>query len=443
MNRALQVLAAGVGLVLLTPAAALVAPLTLHEVDVAGAFTLGDDVVVARPGRQVEFSIAANPLDPDNLVVVGDAVGSSMNVFTSHDGGATWAHQDMPATGYTSGAYGTVAFGADGVAYAGWWAYRAGYAHAVVLSTSTDGGDTWTTRATPHESPGLYPFERRGMIATGPAPGEVVMAWDHYTEEGLLGYGLIRTTDGGVTWSPLVIHPGNDAMPLAGAAGELFIIRRSADGPDLVMDRSVDGGRTMVSTPVMPSMYYGSLDLMPWTMWSYPSIARAAGGPHAGRLYVAAPIPDEVTGADLAVARSDDRGATWTVEVLPRPGMPVFQALAVMPDGTVGVSFLDTALYPMSNTPLWSRATLSNEAPLVHSLSWQRPGRDWHTTILTDVPTFAGVTRWWGNYEGLAATPRGFHPAFADGRGQPPCEDCTYPSPEAPLDFATLRWTPP
>lgn len=92
--------------------------------------------------------------------------------------------------------------------------------------------------------------------------------------------------------------------------------------------------------------------------------------------------------------------------------------MAIMPDGTVGIAYMDTVLSPNTWGPL-SRVgdLLTDGTVLSQSLSVKGPGdAAWTSTLLTDLPSPADATGFWGDYQGLAATSKGFHPAFGDAR---------------------------
>lgn len=415
---------------------------------------LGDDVIVEVPDNQDEFSIAANPLDPDNLVVGANdyshptfVVGPG--VFVSFDGGATWRHGFIPIPGpYTSGYDPAVAFGPDGTAYyAGIAADPLTREGGVFVSTSNDGGRTWATTV-PFTNPPLPDTtdHDKPYVATDPGTGAIYLTFMFRAHGGVQRTAFTKSTDGGATWSaPLILGPGQFSLPAAGADGEIYVTWRDWPVQDRVwFAASSDGGASFtVSSP---------LDLgleeipVPFRAWPYPVMAVAHSGPHRGRVYLGGPQGvTEVQGpqqalalaTDLVVLHSDDGGATWSEpDRIVRPGVQLMPWMAVQPDGTLGLAYMDTVLAPWSYVP--SRS-LPAPTPLVQSLSVKRPGELlWSTTVLTDEPSLAWASDFWGDYQGLAATGKGFHPAFADARGANaavPCF-CTF---EAPLDFATMR----
>jgi len=245
----------------------------------------------------VSGRVSAIAVDPNNPahVLVGAANGG---VWESQDRGASWAPRTDYAATLTVGA---IAFARAnpttvycGTGEGNWWSYLG----AGVLR-STDGGTTWTTRCT-------APFVGQGFydLIVDPADGQHLLA-------GTTG-GLYVSTDGGVNWTrrrtprtwSLAIHPAG------GAAAE--ILAACSDG----LFRSTDGGNTWtaVSLPGSPGP------------WNRLAVAIAPSNPAVAYVW------GERSGAFLW-RRS---GGTWASVTVP-PGVNTSQGwydwfLAVAPD---------------------------------------------------------------------------------------------------------------
>ncbi|HEV8361493.1 MAG TPA: sialidase family protein [Candidatus Thermoplasmatota archaeon] len=396
----------------------------------------GDDVIVAVPNNQNEYGIAANPRNADNLVAgandyeLGDAWAG---FYTTFDGGATWTHGRIPLPAlYTVSGDPTLVFDQAGNAYYGGIAFNRGStnngANAIFVSKSLDGGLTWST-VTPFTSPSGATFHDKPYINADPVSGAIYLTYTHFGSNG--GISFSKSTNGGLAWTPrVVIGGGQFSLPVAGQGGEIFVTWTSGGAK---FARSLDGGATWsVTTPL--SISIGEVPVG-FRIFAYPVMDVARGGPHAGRVYLAAPqrLVPGVAG-DLTIITSDDGGLSWSEpEAIVRPGTQLMPWMAVQPDGTVGIAYMDTILTPWSwvNSPPGSAPTL-----LLQSLSTKGPDDPaWLTTITTDLPSRSDTASFWGDYQGMAATSAGFHPAFGDGRNGDAC-NCNV---AAKLDFGTMR----
>jgi hypothetical protein len=169
-----------------------------------------------------------------SAVVVSGAYQNVNRLYVSHsnDGGATW-QQVAVAVGQVFpkfDAYSNLAIAKDGTVYLTWMyceAIGSGYCGSqetayMVLSTSKDGGNTWSSpklMATVTLLPGLLPNTNIGITnypviavdnSNGPYAGNLYVVM--YTWTGTyMRVQVVRSTDGGNTWSkPVPVAPPSD-----------------------------------------------------------------------------------------------------------------------------------------------------------------------------------------------------------------------------------------
>lgn len=91
----------------------------------------------------------------------------------------------------------------EGNLYNAWTDFGGPHDSEIVVSRSTDGGDTWTTRAPISNAVNAGSHNQGINIHTGPN-GEVYAAWSIYnswpSDEGAIGFA--KSLDGGATWTP-------------------------------------------------------------------------------------------------------------------------------------------------------------------------------------------------------------------------------------------------
>jgi len=290
---------------------------------------------------QNETTVAVNPTNASNLVagandyrVCCDFTGlndASGWAYYSFDGGATWANVQLPGLTAETGGTGVfkkfdsagdpaVAFSPDGVAYYSNIVFsRVSFASGVAVSSSRDGGRTWS-------APNLVTFVDAGnffhdkeWIAAGTG-GRVVVTWTRFNQ-GPKGEGYLRSPivgaysqDYGKTWnrqgSPISDgpHPFDQGSQVQyGPDGALYVSYEAASPSTgyatdaMVIARSTDDGQTFQTKELARvyddrdcyPTYAGSQTLsdMHFRLNSYPSMS-----------------VDPVTG-QIALVWTDEQGA--------------------------------------------------------------------------------------------------------------------------------------
>ena len=332
-----------------------------------------------------ELSLAINPADPENVVVVSLAAGPASGpqttnyAYVSRDGGLTWKTIMAPnPQGRTQGDD-AVTFDARGRAYRSYISFEgirvarpARAWNGIFVSRSDDGGLTWypPVPVVDHINT-VEPFEDKPWLVTDNAPGSphrgnLYLAWTRFDVYGSADPAdstqilFSRSLDQGKSFSvPFRISDsGGDAVdsddtvegavPAVGPNGEVYVAWAGPQG--IVFDRSTDGGWSFGEDRVIADNPGG------WDI-PLPGMARHNGmpvtevdlsqGPDRGTVYVSW-IDVRNGDPDVFVTASRDGGDTWEAPVRvnddPRGNgrAQLFTWMAVDPvDGSVNLVFLD------------------------------------------------------------------------------------------------------
>jgi hypothetical protein len=406
---------------------------------------------------EVEPQVAVNPTNPSNIIAVyqqdrwSDGGAHGLVAAVTHDGGATWheswAHFSTCAGGtaanggnYDRASDPWVTFAPNGDAYQISLSISADQlTSAILVSKSTDGGDTWSEPTTLIRDTAPYPFnplnDKESITADPKNANNVYAVWDqvHLPSDNADVNALhssafrgdimfSRSTDGGVTWEPArdlfaqnknQFAIGNQIVVLPnGTLVDVFNYSvgsgRQPSGVQTfeAVIRSTDKGQTW-SQPIIIAQDQDVPVVDPDTgapVRAGTNIPEIAVAPK-GDLYVvwADGRFSNGTHDDVVLSRSTDGGLTWStpIKVNQPMGVAAFTpAVHVAADGTVGVTYYDFR----NNTPAPGLPTdyflVQSETPS-DPLSWAETRV---TSTSFDMET-APITRGYflGDYEGLTS----------------------------------------
>jgi hypothetical protein len=396
-----------------------------------------------------------NPRDPRNIVVAWqqdrfaiDGGALSNVIAVTKDGGSTWRRVLVPklsrCTGgsdeRTSDAW--LSFGGDGTLYLASLTFSEFPTNQVVagpteinVATSRDGGMTWSKPVY------VQPFDRtyndREVVTADPKrPGHVYVAFvKRYGALGESGIEMFSSTsDHGKTWSlprPIVVPPPGiltdpaliEVLPDGSLLNVALLANLSPFLPEqvprvpwlIVTSRSTDGGLTW-SLPVVVAQINPAAPLDPDTgkvTRAYNLVSAAVG--KNGMAYITWNEIDALNRSAIFIARSADKGKTWSAPgLVHREAAQAFiPMIAVDGSGAVGISFDDFRNDRRGDKQLTTDVWLDVS---------RDDGRTWRETHLagpfnmltaaeSDSSGVAGL--FVGDYQGIAALPRGFVNAFA------------------------------
>jgi len=281
---------------------------------------------------QNEPFVAVNPNNSNHIVVGANswqAGNGRFDVFAyvTFDGGKTWTSSqpyiDRNASRLNA-ADPTVAFGTDGKVYFGFVALTPA-AGAVAVSTSLDGGRTWSSQSWATSFTGAA--DKPAIAASN---GSLYV---FYQNQALLS---TVSADGGSTWSAAatIEAGGRNAAPVVDQNGNVYVFYNTADA--IKMAKSTGSRITTVASTVAlqarPTQYRASI---------YP----AAGVDANGGFYVAwADGRNAGRGNDILYSHSVN-GTNWSAPVTVNTDSgsadQLMPALSVGRDGVVNIAWLD------------------------------------------------------------------------------------------------------
>jgi hypothetical protein len=404
---------------------------------------------------QSETSITVNPNNP-NILVGGsnEIVRLPMRGYFSSDGGKSWGAVDLPlpppatTNGTDFGSDPGVGFDTRGNVYYSYIVvffnrtFRTVQGTEMAVAKSTDEGKTWPQVTFFNFNSGKGKFNDKPMIAVDTNPSSpfrdsVYVAWDNASNNAgksssnnaLL---FARSTDGGKTFSnPLALNtltggPNSviGADPFVGPKGEVYVAWHDVQNNRLMVNSSFDGGVTFGQQQSIAPTIVSFDDAIP-AMASrhallYPACdADRSNSPNRGTLYCSWMDETATNGTDVFVARSSNRGASWSAPVRVNDDPTGVrkdqfnQWLSVDPaSGSINVSWNDARNDPSNiKTDIFFAQSTNGGASFASNVKV--------TTVMTDESAnnpCADAGNQYGDYEGIVAFSGIIHPIWTDGR---------------------------
>jgi hypothetical protein len=422
------------------------------------------------PNSEVEPFNAVNPLHPANQIAVwqqdrwSNGGAHALVAAASFDGGATWGAQtalpfNMCAPGglsYERASDPWVSIGPDGIAYAISISFnQTNNDNAVAAVRSTNGGVSWDHLAVIRQDNNQNQFfnDKESVTADPTRPQTAYAVWDQLAgpvdNPAVLVHNLhsfigpswfSKTTDGGVTWTPakIIVPMRQNQQSIANVVvvaptGTLydFFTLITGTGPNkgpqstaphglaIAFIKSSDAGDTWTAPKIVQQI--GSLTVtdpntgLPLRTADFD--AAPAVDPVTGQLYLAWQDARDTTGPNgkgafsrILETTSTDGGDTWAdpVAVSDSPqGISAFlPALAVAPDGTVGLTYYDFRSLAADNTTTLPTDVWFKSAPRGGSLAAASESHVTGPFNMLVAPNAGGF--FLGDYQGLAASTTGF-----------------------------------
>ncbi len=436
-------------------------PLALARASIVVGFSSNVRVNDVVAGPQMEPSVAANPVNTQNLIAAYE--DQALNPYkcvsyTSGDLGRTWTGRTLRPTGAIDFCSDPVVrFRSDGVAYLVYLHYFTQSAERfttqLAIQNSTDGGLTWGNEVT--IASGLVigcpgdPVLDKPWLAIDSANSVIYVSYTHYFYDAKCTYtnqvGLYRSTDGGQTWS------GTDVTPV-GALGELLQASNLAVGTDgslfvawydslldgyfagqfaIDFKRSTDRGVSFPASATRIVTAYETQKQLPnlmWRVWATMGPKMVAGlnpsNPSYVNIYLVYGARPQAQGtgtdeADIFFSKSTDSGATWSSSIRLNTDSTdtpqFFPSIAVHDTNNLHVTYGDMSI----NSALpYSQYQIVHRQSSDGGVSWQA-GSQSVTNAVSDSLNSAFL----GDYFDIATSGARVIPIWADRRSGNNLED--------------------
>ena len=396
--------------------------------------------------NESEESIAVNPTNPDNIVIVSNVDYPQAGMFkaVSFDGGVNWTRSLIGDNDNLSDACcdPSLAFDHYGNLFL---AYLYNVENTVPVALSTDGGLHFDVIATiakpektntpPNKERSLFRFVDQPTIVAGAgavwmvfnAGGPVVATGAPVTDLGVVGsFNPLEIVPGSnnCTYGDVAIGPSGKVMQVctlteSGQGGGKLLVNVDPDG----LGPAGFGARVSVTDThvggfdFIPPQPDRSVDAEPGLAWD------RTGGPHNGRVYLVYTIEqrNESDNTDIQVRYSDDNGASWSAPVRVNDDMTVnsqfLPKISLDPtSGHLAVSWYDARNDLGAGGPYDTDGVPNDDAQLFAAFSSDgtafTPNRRVSLGTSNSHDAHNGID--YGDYSGLAFYGGLAHPAWAD-----------------------------
>jgi BNR repeat protein len=315
----------------------------------------GTNVKVSSSSASSQYAptIAVDPTDPLHLVACAldsrNAPDRNAAYYASFDGGATWSEFLDTHTAPFEANASAVAFGRNGETRQFQGLELAPYSY-LNAGTSTDGGVTEPTWIYSYSS--AYESSVAVDRSSGPYANYLYVAAVYFTFQQGYYYTVSVSTssDGGQSWTYSdAFHGGSHSLESTAlavdSAGVVHVVFYDDVTTSITTVSSADGGATWGPPSVISNAKPFDIPNLATSVHPAPKLATdISGGPFDGTLYVAWAQSGGPTGPNVVFSSSADHGATWST---PSPASDVTTnsqytpCIAVDPQGNLDVGFYD------------------------------------------------------------------------------------------------------
>jgi hypothetical protein len=407
-------------------------------------------------GKEAEPTVAVDPRHPRHRITAWmDATRATVDVKYSDNGGRSW-HASVPpkldrCTGDRSQSWEAsgdvwLSIGADGIAYMTTlsWAHfvtppASGYVSVVHVQTSRDGGRTWSA---PVFLDGHHSVSDKPMVSADPhRRGVAYVIWRNASfgmpvgARGATELLFSRTRDGGRTWtSPVKIDTAGVSdffgTPEVSTLRNGTLVATSSlanpsGGTNLLAYRSTDRGNTWSKPTLIRTVADGDLPAVCGQNVSGGDTGAAAGQQTVvhGKTVTFVTLDGAAAAAGhgaIIQYMSSDAGRSWRHRTIVKRNEPI-----IMPSTTSGPRRRLGLVWDEINTPAanCSTQTIPSRTRFASSRDggarWGHPvtvgARGWN--LASGARGTGGFSGYFiGDYQSLAAIPRGFTTATVQGR---------------------------